>query len=107
MNTIDYLESVKRKLSLPSDYALAKVLGLTRGAVSAFQLGKASLGDETAVKVAEILNVPAGKILVDMHMERSKAPEVKAAWAALMASVAKSFDFLMPRSTPRLRGVVA
>ncbi|OXY50865.1 hypothetical protein [Salmonella enterica] len=107
MKTPEYLEAVKRKLDLPSDYALAKAIGVTRSAVSLQQAGKTAMGDETAVRVAEILGMPSGRVLIDIHMERSKAPEVKAAWAALMASVAKSFDFLMPRSTPRPLGVVA
>jgi transcriptional regulator with XRE-family HTH domain len=102
MNTAEYLEAVKRKLDLPSDYALAKALGLTRGGVSAYQNGRASLGDEVCVKVAEILNVPSGRVLIDMHMERSKAPEVKAAWAGLMEKISASFDALMPRRSPRL-----
>ncbi|BEV15583.1 helix-turn-helix domain-containing protein [Herbaspirillum sp. DW155] len=107
MKTPEYLDAVKRKLDLPSDYALAKVLGVTRGSVSNLQAGKSAMCDETAVRVAEILGMPSGQVLIDMHMERSKAPEVRAAWQSVMQRLSASFDFLMPRSTPRLRGVVA
>lgn len=102
MKTPEYLELVKRKLNLPSDYALAKVLGVTRGAISQMQLGKSGLGDETAVKIAEILGVASARVLIDVHMERSKAPEVRAAWAGLMEKFSASFDALMSRRSPRL-----
>ena len=101
MKTPEYLEAVKRKLNLPSDYALAKALGVTRGAVSSLQLGKTSMSDETCLKVAEYLGISAGRVLIDMHLERSKAPEVKAAWAGLMEKISASFDALMPRRSPR------
>lgn len=100
MKTPEYLELVKRKLSLPSDYALAKTLGVTRGAVSSLQAGKTAMSDETAVKVAEFLGLPAGRILIDVHMERSKAPEVRAAWMGMMEKFSASFNSLMSRSSP-------
>lgn len=102
MKTVEYLESVKRKLDLPSDYALAKVLGVTRSNISNLQTGRSAMCDESAVKVAEILGMPSGRVLIDMHLERSKAPEVKAAWAGLMEKISASFDALMPRRSPRL-----
>lgn len=101
MKTPEYLELVKRKLDLPSDYALAKILGVTRSAISLQQAGKTAMGDETAVKVAEVLSMPVGRVLIDVHMERSKSPEVKAAWAGLMEKISASFDALMPRRSPR------
>ncbi|WP_034350347.1 helix-turn-helix domain-containing protein [Herbaspirillum sp. GW103] len=102
MHTNDYLELVKRKLDLPSDYALAKVLGVTRSAISHMKMGKSGIGDETAVKVAELTGIPVARVLIDVHLERSKAPEVKAAWASMMEKFSASFDALMPRRSPRL-----
>ncbi|WP_079214972.1 helix-turn-helix domain-containing protein [Herbaspirillum robiniae] len=101
MKTPEYLDSVKRKLDLPSDYALAKALGVTRGAVSSLQLGKTSMSDEMCLKVAEYLGISSGRVLIDMHMERSKAPEVKAAWAGLVEKISASFESLIPRANPR------
>lgn len=55
--TTDFLDEVKDRLNLPSDYALAGALGVTRAAVSKLRNGKDSLGDTTALKVAELLDV--------------------------------------------------
>jgi len=105
MKTPEYLELVKRKLSLPSDYALAKALGVSRSAISLLQAGKTAMSDETAVRAAEILAMPAGRVLIDVHMERSKAPEVRAAWMGMMEKFSASFNALIscadPRRTPR------
>lgn len=78
--TIEFLDAVKVKYSLPSDYALAQILGITRSSVSKFRVGKDCLGEETACKVAELLDIEAGYVMACIASERAKKPEVKAAW---------------------------
>lgn len=95
MNTAEYLDAVRVKLTLPSDYALQKPLGLSKAQLSRYRTGIDSLSDPVALRVAEILGVEAGRVLLDMHMERSKSPEVKAAWHALMEKFSESFNALM------------
>lgn len=96
MQTNDYLELVKRKLDLQSDHALANVLGVTRSAISHMKSGKSGIGDATAVKVAQLSGIPVARVLIDIHLERSKVPEVKAAWAAMMEKFPAPVDTLMP-----------
>ena len=100
MKTADYLDAVKRKLDLPSDYALAKTLSLSRSAVSLLQSGKNGMSDETAIKIAEILQIPVAKVLLESHIERSKAPEVRAAWTGMMEKFSASFNSLISRANP-------
>lgn len=38
--TVEFLDAVKARRDLPSDYAAAKVLGVTRAAVSRYRLGQ-------------------------------------------------------------------
>ena len=84
MQTNDYLELVKRRLDLQSDLALANVLGVTRSAISHMKSGESGIGNATAVKVAQLTGIPVAHVLIAIHLERSKAPEVKAAWASMM-----------------------
>jgi transcriptional regulator with XRE-family HTH domain len=103
MNTIDYLKQAKVKLGIESDYALAARLGVTRGAISNMQRGRNSMGDDTAIKVADILEVPRGLVLLDIAIERSsnaRNPEVAAAWTRLAEKFSNSFEVLMSKHAP-------
>jgi len=102
MQTNDYLELVKRKLDLQSDQALANVLGVTRSAISHMKSGKSGIGDATAVKVAQLTGIPVARVLIDVHLERSKAPEVKAAWASMMEKFPAPTDLHMPYRSQHL-----
>ena len=51
MKTIEYLEQVKEKTGARSDYALAKLLGLSTAGMSHYRTGKRTIDDYTAAKV--------------------------------------------------------
>lgn len=101
MNTQDYLNAVREKLQLPSDYALQTPLGLTKQQLSRYRTGKDSLSDDLAIRVAAILEKPAYEVFVDMHVEKAKSPEARASWTALMEKISKSFKDLLPGFGPR------
>lgn len=102
MQTNDYLDLVKAKLDLQSDHALANVLGVTRSAISHMKSGKSGIGDATAVRVAQLSGISVARVLIDVHLERSKAPEVKAAWASMMEKFPAPFDPHMPYRSQHL-----
>jgi len=79
-NTVEFLDAVKKKHGLTSDYQLAGKLGLSRAAISRFQQGKDFLGDETAIKVADLLDLDPSYVAACIHSERAKQPAVKAMW---------------------------
>lgn len=80
MRTIELLDAVKRHHDISSDYAAAKVLGLTRAQVSKYRLGQGCFGDETAVKAADMLGIDAGYVMACMHAERASNPDVCNRW---------------------------
>ncbi len=81
--TNQFLDQVKARHALPSDYALAARLGITRSMVSAYRTGKRMLGDETAVRVAELLGLNTGYVLACIEAERTHNETAKAAWEQL------------------------
>lgn len=81
--TNDFLDSVKEKHRLGSDYALAGCLGITRSMVSAYRTGKRMLGDGTAVRVAELLEVDPGYVLASIEAERTHNAAARKAWENL------------------------
>jgi len=94
MNTIEYLQAVKTRLNITSDYALAQHLGMSKQAIGANMKGKSTLSDETAAKVAAILEVHPGIVMLDMHRERASSPEQASIWN----EITKGFLLLLPHA---------
>ena len=76
--TADFIHQIKTRDNL-SDYRVAKMLGISRSAMSLHKKGKSkTLSDETAGKIAEILGMDPAYVLMCLNAERAKDPEVKA-----------------------------
>ena len=95
MNTPEYLDLIREKLHLPSDYALQKPLGVTKQLISKYRTGRESLSDAMVLRVAEICQIDPIKVLLDMHIERARTPEIRAAWAATLEKISTSFTNLL------------
>jgi len=78
--TTEFLDAVKTKTGTQSDYAIAPILNVTRGAVSLWRNGKGTFDDETAEKVADLLGVSPVFVMACAHAERAKNPTVKKHW---------------------------
>lgn len=79
--TLEFLDAVKAKHGLTSDYQLSKLLECTHSAISNYRAGKSRLDEETACKVADLLGIEGGFVLSCIAAERSKNAKVKKAWA--------------------------
>lgn len=78
MKAYEWIDRVKVSKKITSDYAVAKSLGVTQAAVSKLRArNDATLSDETAVKVAQLLGLNPAGVLVDQLAERAKSPEVR------------------------------
>ncbi|OFZ68082.1 MAG: hypothetical protein A2V79_08455 [Betaproteobacteria bacterium RBG_16_56_24] len=78
--TVEFLDTVRAKHGLTSDYQLSKYLNCTRGAISSYRTGRTYLDEEMACKVAADLEMESSYVLACIASERAKQPEVKAAW---------------------------
>ena len=86
MNTVELLDALKRAMKMPSDYALAKHWGIDLSLMSKYRNGRATLGDELALKAAEDLGLEPGQVLAWIAAERAERadrPEVARAWKRL------------------------
>lgn len=101
MNTIEYLQAVKTRLDITSDYALAARLGITRSAVSKLQQGGVSFSDDVALTIADILNVHPLQVIAAANAERAKTPEQRARWSGVMEKFSLSFNLLLLGASPR------
>jgi predicted transcriptional regulator len=81
--TGEYLDAVKAKLDLPSDYATAKALGVTPSTVSKYRLLKSAPDDLVCARIAEILGVEPMEVIAAVHGERSTEPKARALWESI------------------------
>jgi hypothetical protein len=84
----EFLDAVKRRHSLTSDYQLAKFLQVSRQRISANLHGGVIINDEAALKVAEALELDSGYVLACLAAERSKTATARAAWLKLAGAAA-------------------
>lgn len=99
--TIEYLEQVKAARALPSDYALAKVLGISHQSIMQYRSGRSALGIETAMKVGEILGIDGHAVYAHGQIERAKKPEISDFWKTVSEKFSESFKTLLLVTNPR------
>lgn len=88
MQTRNYIELTKKKLKIESDYALAKVLGVSRAAIGKYLTGERVMDDYTAAKIAQVLDLPEIKIIAEANQEREKDAKKKSFWKKLAKETA-------------------
>lgn len=82
--TLDFLDAVKARHSIASDYKLAKVIGASKQTISSYRNGKSAMEDSIVLRVADLLDEDPAVMLAAVHAERAKRPEEKAAWRSIM-----------------------
>lgn len=80
MTIIELLENAKSRANIPSDYALAKVLGIDRSFVSSWRRGKSHPGDEDAVKLATLAGLDEMQVIAQIHYETATNEKKKEFW---------------------------
>jgi hypothetical protein len=83
---IDYLDNLKGKLG--SDYKTAKLMEVDKTTISNIRR-RGLMSDETAVKVADLLEISREEVLIAAAIARSEG-EVKASWVKLYESVSRA-----------------
>lgn len=92
--TIEFLDAVKEKLGIDSDYALAKRLGFSLSGMSNYRTGRRILDDDAALAVATALEVHPFEVIAAANAERAKTPEMRARWMGLI----EGFLSLLPHA---------
>ncbi|UZR29433.1 helix-turn-helix domain-containing protein [Methylococcus mesophilus] len=78
--THDYIEAAKQALNLPSDYAMAKYLGVNKSAASNWKHGKNVIDDYTAVRIADALGIDPLEVIAAANLEREKDAKRQELW---------------------------
>ena len=84
MKAAAWIDRVKAAKGVQSDYAVAKVLELSRATISKYRSTTPTLDEETALKVAYALSIDPAIVLTDQAMERARNAEARSAWSAVL-----------------------
>lgn len=89
--TVEYLDEIKDRHGLPSDYAIAKKLGLTTQAISRYRHGQSYFDDDACIRVAEALDINPLEVIVSANRERAKNADVRARWESYWENFSANF----------------
>ncbi len=93
-NNTFYIDAIKEKQGISSDYAVSKMLGISRQAVSKLHAGEMTFDSDLALKVSELSGYNVAGILLAMKAMKAKDSATAKIWAALakkQQGVAASF----------------
>lgn len=93
--TIEYLDLVKDEHGVQSDYALAKLLGVTTQSIGQYRNGRSAIGIETAMRIGELLKIDGHAIYADGQIERAKNAQVQDFWRSVSEKFSASFNALL------------
>ena len=103
MDTNSLLDEVKKLNKINSEYALAKLLGVSQQALQ--MMRQRGLSDERVLQVATLLSLDPGELIAWVHAERAKNPDVKSVWKKMANSMRTALGALLPAAI--VIGVVA
>jgi len=84
-----YIEEIKKAQGVQSDYAVAKLLGVSKQAIPNYRSGRSSFDSNLAFKVAELSGHDPAEIVLDMKAMKEKDPDFSRRWAELARRVAQ------------------
>ena len=77
MKAAEWIDRVKTKRQIDSDYRVAKVLGLSRSAISGYRSKTPTLDEKSCFSVAIALGERPEAVLLDQAAERIKDPKAR------------------------------
>ncbi len=82
----DLLDQAKNRANLPSDYALAKALGISQSNVTGWRKSKRHPSDEEAVQLATLAGLEEMKVIAAIHYETATTEKKREFWKCYLES---------------------
>lgn len=98
----EYLDALRVKLNVTSDYALHKALDVTKSSISGYRHGKTHFDADIASKVAQILGIPEEEVFLDAQIWRAKSEAERAVWTRVAQRLAACVVVAVAVGTPPL-----
>lgn len=104
MRAEQWIDRVRKDKGLPSDYAAAKVIGISRFTVSGYRNRPgATLDEDVSFRIANLLGLDPAGVIIDQAAERSKDQSIRAALSRIAdrLCILCKVGFVERRKTPR------
>lgn len=85
MKPAEYLDAVKARISVESDYELAKRLELGRSTISEIRKNIRPMPLEVAYRVAITLELDPAEVVADLEAQRAKTPKAREFWTGFIS----------------------
>ncbi len=84
----EWLDRARERAQLPSDYAVAKALGVPRQIASQWRRGTLGMTEEQAEALARLAGAPAGQVYAEVKASRAKRTSARAFWERVARALA-------------------
>lgn len=84
MQSIRYLEQVRALTATRSDYAIAKLLGLSENAVSHYLHGRRIMDNYACLRVATLLQLPLQEVIAAAEYDRERNEAKRNVWTRFL-----------------------
>ncbi len=79
--TTKYLDRVRKLTDTGTDYAVAKLLGLSENSINQYRKGTRTFDDAAALRVARALAIEVAEVIAARNVDRAKTKEEKEEWS--------------------------
>lgn len=88
LSTLDLLDRAKSATGGASDYRIAQLLGVTRGAVSNYRNGVTVPENPIAMRLADLCGLDPVEVVASVNLERAKSETDRELWEMILARCA-------------------
>lgn len=86
MNTNDFLDAVKARHGLTSDYQLGKKMNWTSSRIANYRMGRSGMDEAACLEIAEALGMNALEVVAEINAEKAKEKGVQEFWRQVAKS---------------------
>jgi hypothetical protein len=87
ITSIEWISVLKSKVSVQSDYAIAKLLGVSSATLSSYRTRKTFLDKIVCNRIAFLIEIDPKYLYVSTHYERAQSPEEMQVWFSLWQAI--------------------
>lgn len=87
-STADWLDDLKAAYNLPSDYAIAKKLGITQSEITAARKGRRDLSERLCFAIAELLDVNGVVVWASIKAAKTDSLKMRKDWEEVAEKLA-------------------
>lgn len=82
-----YLDAIKEAKGIDTDYRLGKITGFSKQTLSRWRTGTGHFDEESALRVAELLEIDPAQVLIDAAASRMHSPKALRAWESVLSRI--------------------